>query len=275
MSLLEIFQYDFLLRSLVAALLIGCIAPAIGSFLVARRYSAAADTLAHIAFAGVAGGLLIGIAVVPAALASSVVAALCIERMRRSGKLTGDAGLMILLSAGLALASVLLSFAGGMPLQGVLFGSITTVTTADVWLIAFLGCFVCGILWCAWRRLFAAVLDESLARASGLHVERLGDLLMVMAAVTIALSLRTVGVLLVGALMVIPVVAALPWRQGFRATVVRSIIYAELSVLLGFGISVRYGVPSGGSIVLAALAMLVLSFMMVRVRNRTRAGRED
>src|SRR3989440_12282585 len=142
----EIFQYGFMVRALAAGLMIGTIAPTIGVFLVLRRLSLIADTLAHVALAGVALALLTGIPPVAGALGVALLGAVGVERLRVSGRLYGEAALAIFLSGGLALAVVLIGLGGGFTVGvfSYLFGSITVGQPRGLWVILLLGMGVLG-----------------------------------------------------------------------------------------------------------------------------------
>jgi zinc transport system permease protein len=267
MPMFEIFQYGFMIRALAAGAAVAVLAPTIGMFLVTRRYAFMADTLAHVALAGVVFGLLVNVPVIIMALIADIAVALAVEKLRRSGKVFGEAGLAMFLSGSLAVASVLLSAAHGLnvSLSSVLFGSITTVTREDVLLVYILGFVVLGIVTVFYKEFFALSLDEDLAEASGLRTSFFSTALVVLAAITVALAMRVIGVLLVGALMVIPVLAATQWRMSFKRTLFLAIAVALVSVLLGLILSFQFSTASGGTIVLCCIAMFAVSFFSARV----------
>lgn len=253
--LAQFFAHDFLIRALIAGMVVGIIAPAIGLFLVVRRLSLMADTLAHVALAGVALGLLAGVNPILTAMGTAVVASLGIEELRSRKLVFGESALAVFLSGGLATAVVLTGIAKGLNANflSYLFGSITTVSSADVWMIALLGLGVLTALTLLYHTLFLASLDEELARSGGVRVRLATTVLVVFVAVTVALAIRIVGVLLVGALMVIPVVTAMLFRQGFFRTLVIAEVFSVASVLCGLFVSYLADLPSGGAIVLTAL----------------------
>lgn len=259
--MLHILSYDFMIRAFIAGTITAVIAPLIGIFLVTRRYSYMADTLAHVSLAGIAVGYLLGFQPILASLVASVVAALSIESLRASKKLFGETALSLFLSGGLALAAVLLSVrhSANLNLESLLFGSITTVSANDIWMIAGLSFFVLLIIVLLFKELFAVSFDEELAAASGIPVRLINNLLVILAAMTVSLALRTVGVLLVGALMVIPVVAALQWQRGFGQTMMLSVFFALFSVIAGITISFYVGIASGGTIVLLTIGIFLVS----------------
>lgn len=250
-----------MVRAFEAGIAIGIIAPLIGMFLVVRRYSLLADTLAHTSLAGVAIGLLFRINPVLSAIVLSVIASLGIEQLRASRRVFSESVLALFLSGSLAVAVVILSLAKGFNagLFGYLFGSISTVSQTDVWVIVALAVMVFLNVVLLYKELFFVSFDEELAQASGLPVRRLNFTIVLLAAITVALSIRIVGVLLIGALMVIPVISAIQYGRGFRATLILSVIFSLLSVLVGLFASYYFNLASGGAIVLVALIIFLLS----------------
>ena len=216
----DLLSFPFMQRALLAALLTGLIAPAIGIYVVQRRLSLLGDGLGHVAIAGVGLALLTGSAPIPVAVAVCVVGAVVVELLRQLGKATGDVGLAILFYGGLA-AGVLMSGiagAGAGALSQYLFGSLTTVTAADLRLVAVLAVVVLVPAVGLAPQLFAVSTDEQHARTLGLPVRFYNVLIVVLAAITVSLAMRTVGLLLVSALMVVPVAAAQNLVRGFYAT---------------------------------------------------------
>lgn len=264
--MLEIFQYDFMVRAFEAGLAIGVVAPLIGMFLVVRRYSLMADTLAHVSLAGVAVGLLLAINPIFSAIALSLVAAFGIESLRNSRRLFGESILALFLSGSLAIAVIILSFAKGFNanLFSYLFGSISTVSLIDLWVtvgLAFAVFFATVLLY---KEMFFVSFDEELAQANGLPVKLINIAMVMLAAVAIALSIRIVGVLLIGALMVIPVISAMQYGRGFRTTLILSVIFSLTSVIIGLFTSFYFDLASGGTIVLAALALFLVSLAITK-----------
>ncbi len=264
--MLEIFEYSFMIRAFIAGSIIGILAPLIGAFLVARRYSLIADSLSHVSLAGVALGLTLGIYPVYTAIATSIVAAFFIEKLRSSKRLSGESALAIFLSGGLAVAITLIGLARGfnVDLFSYLFGSITTVREVDVIVISILGIVVGGTIIALYKELFFLSFDEEVAIVSGIPAKALNGVLMVMTAVVVALSMRIVGALLVGALMVIPVVSAMQIARSFRQTIFYAIGIGFVSVIAGLFAAYYVNIPAGGAIVLTCLAVLGFAMMYKR-----------
>ena len=262
--MLEIFQYSFMLRAFAAGTIIGIIAPLIGSFLVARRYSLIADSLSHVALAGVAIGLLTGIYPIYSAIAVAIIVALLIEHLRSSKRISGEMALAIFLSGGLAIAITLISLSSGfnVDLFSYLFGSITTVTTTDIWTISILGIATLLIIILLYKELFFISFDEESARVSGLPTKTINNILIILAAITVGLSMRIVGILLIGALMVIPVVTAIQLARSFKQSLGLASLLGLLSVIIGLFAAYYLNLPAGGAIVILALIFLLLAIMV-------------
>lgn len=264
----DFLHYDFIVRSLLAGLLIGVTAPAIGMLVVLKRQSFLADALSHVSLLGLALASILKVPLTLGALLVSVSAAVGMEELRRTGRLFRDSSLVIFFSGSLALAIIIMSLSGGLSgsILSYLFGSIATVTVFDVWMTAGVTLLSLLFLFFFGRSLFLLVLNEDLAKVSGVHIRRLNTGFATMAAMVVAVSMQTVGALLVGSLMTVPVFAALQWRFGFRRTLALSILFSLLSVLIGFFLSYSFRFPSGGAIVLVAIAWFVISYLLNRKR---------
>ncbi|MCL5003691.1 MAG: metal ABC transporter permease [Patescibacteria group bacterium] len=260
----ELFQYGFIQRAFLAGIITAVIAPIIGIFLVVRRYSLMADTLAHISLVGVAAGLLTNTNPVIASLIVSIGSSFLIERLRESKKVFGESVLALFLSGGLALAVVLVSLSHGfsVDLISYLFGSISTVSVFDLYVIALLALIICFTTIFLFRQFFIVSFNEELASAGGLKVHFLNNILIVLAAATVVLSLRIVGALLIGALMIIPVISAIQFKKGFLKTLFISIFISLLSVILGLLSSYYLNLPSGATIVVVSLIIFGFSLIL-------------
>jgi len=266
MSIFSLFQFDFIVRAFEAGLLLGILAPLVGMFLVVRHYSLLADALAHVSLLGVALALFFKIPIFIGALFTSVMAAISIERLRRDRRVLGESVIALFLSSSLALSIVIINLKDGVNVNLIsyLFGSLTTVAERDVFILAGLVTVTLSFLLFYYRELFLLSLDEELAKVSGIRVERLSTLFMVLAACTVTASLQMVGVLLIGALMVVPVLTAMQFRLGFRTTLLLSVVFSLLSVVSGFFLAYFFDVASGGAIVIVA----VIFFLLVNVLDR-------
>jgi len=257
--MIEMLSYPFMQRAFVAGLMIAVLASLSGSFIVLRRYSLLSETLAHVSLVGVSIGLLVGLSPLWMAVATSLAAAWLIEYLRSSRGLYSDSILAIFLSGSLALAIVIISLSGSFnaSLFSYLFGSILSVSNDDLITMGIFGSFSMVLLILFFKELYFIAFDEEVARTSGLRVTLLNFMLVSIIAVIIALSIRIVGTLLIGALMVIPPVAAIRFGMGFFKTTLLSMAIALISVVIGLSISFFFSLPSGAAIVLCLLGIFI------------------
>jgi len=241
--------------------MVGVLAPAVGFFLVQRRQSLVGDGIGHVAFAGVAAGYLLDVSPVLTALVASVLGAIAIELLRTKGGAAGDQALALVFYTGIALGVVLVSSAGAfnVNLFQYLFGSILTVTRHDLAVVAALGSVALATMGLAYRALAGVTLDEEGSRVQGLPVDRLNVLVAVLAAATVAVSMRIVGVLLVSALMVLPVIAAGRVARSMLQTLGIAVAAGLGSVLGGLTLSYYADLPPGGTIVLVAAGLFLVA----------------
>lgn len=257
------FDRDYMQLALIAGLVVGACAPLVGGFLVQRRMSLLGDGIGHVAFAGVAAGLLMGVWPVWTALVAAVIAALGIEWLRARGRTSGDLALAVFFYGGIAAGAVLASRATaiGRPanILPFLFGSILTVTTGDTVAVAVIGVVIVATIAVAGRALLAVVIDEETARVAGLPVDALNAALAVLTAVTVVAAMRVVGLLLVAALLVLPVATARLLARSFRSTMLVAVAVGVLAVLVGLGFARVWGLAPGGTIVLVTIVAFAVT----------------
>ncbi len=263
-QLLEVFHYSFMIRAFLAGGVVAIIAPIMGTFLVAKRYSLMADSLAHVSLAGVAIGLLLGIYPVYTAIAVAIITAVVIEKLRTQRNVSGEVALAMFLSGGLAIAIVLIGLGQGfsVDLFSYLFGSITTVREVDVTVIFGLGIAIVLIVAVLYHALVYLSFDEEAALVSGIPTKALNMLIMVLTALTVSISMRIVGVLLIGALMVIPVVTAMQLRQSFGRTMICAIAFSILAVVIGLFLAYFLNLAAGGTIVVVSLLLFAITIIL-------------
>lgn len=253
---------EFMQRALLAAVITGLTAPAIGTYLVQRRLSLLGDGLGHLAVAGVGLAFLTQTAPLPLAVVVCVAGAVAIELLRELGRASGDVGLAILfyggLSGGLLLASV--AGQGTGALSAFLFGSLLTINATELWIIAGLGVVVLVVSIGLLPQLFAVTADDPFARTIGLPVRLYNVLVVALAAVTVTVSMRTVGLLLVSALMVVPVATANQVVVGFRRGLLTAMGLGVLAAVAGTIGSFEFDTAPGALIVVIAIGLFVLSW---------------
>lgn len=275
MTFLDLFSYGFMQRALIAAVFTGLAAPAVGTYLVQRRLALMGDGIGHVAVTGVALGLLTGTSPTWTAVIVSVLGAILIEVVRERGHTNGDVALALLFYGGLA-GGVLLTGLGGESasrLQEYLFGSITTISIGDVLVTMVLAAAVIAFGVGLAPQLFAVAHDQEFARVAGLNVRLYNVLVAVLAAVSVSVAMRTVGLLLVSALMVVPVATSQQVTRSFRTTLFASMVLGMLASLGGLVLSAYLSlhalVAPGPTIVLLSLAGFAVTWPLgVLVRRR-------
>jgi zinc transport system permease protein len=271
---MSILDYDFMQRALIAAALVGLLAPLIGVFLVQRRLALLGDGMGHVALTGVGLAFLLGTAPIPTAMVTAALGAFLIEFIRYRSRTAGDVALALLFYGGIAGGVLFASLAPGKAsssLNAYLFGSLSTVASGDI--VALLSlCLVVVILMAIFgREMFAMSLDADLAAVQGIRVRMMSTLLAVLAAVVVVVGMRVVGLLLVSAIMIVPVAAAQQVTRSFRATAAVAVLLGLIASVSGLVTSFVVEVPPGPTIVLEALALFaILALVAVPLRRRRR-----
>ena len=268
-------------RALLAALLVGLAAPVIGTYLVQRRLSLLGDGIGHVALTGVALGWLVSNAMnlaphdalaVPGAVVTAIIGAVVIELVRERGRTSGDVALALLFYGGIAGGVLLISLAGGTNanLMAYLFGSISTVSSTDLWLTVVLTGLILTVGVGLRTALFAVCHDEEFARAAGLPVRALNITIAVIAALTVTVSMRVVGLLLVSALMIVPVAVAQLVSGSFRRTMGLAMGIGVTVCVTGLSITYWNDVSPGATIVVLAIGVYTVVALLRPLLQRTR-----
>lgn len=261
----DFIQYDFLRYTFYTGLLIGIIAPLLGTFLVVRRLSLLADSLSHVTLAGIAFGLwldkLLTISLSPlyGGIAFSVLGSVFIEKLRRMYPAYQEIGIPIILSSGVGLSVIFISLANGFnnDLFNYLFGSVSAVSKNDFYTILGITVIVLIIIFIFYKELLTLSFDEEHAIVSGIHAKRIHLLFIILTALVIAASIRIVGVLLVSALMTLPVAAAMRIAKSYKQLILYSLLFGEVAVVSGLISGYYLSIPPGGTIVMTAVIILL------------------
>lgn len=280
--MLDLLLSPMFIRSFAAALLVGAAAPVVGTYLVHRRLAMLGDGIGHVALTGVALGWVVGslahlnpidTLAVPGALVASIAAAVVMELVRRSGRTSADVVLAILFYGGIAAGVVMIGLAGGSSTQlnSYLFGSLATVSWGDLALIAAMAVFIFALGIGLRPALFSVTNDEDFAIATGLPVDKLSMLIAVLAAVTVAVSMRVVGALLVSALMIIPIAATQTFSKSFSATMGWGMALGAAVSVAGLAVTYLVDVSPGGMIVVLAVLVYATLFIAKTLFDRRKA----
>ena len=269
----RVFESPGTIRILATGVLVGIVGPLVGTFLVHRQMALIGETLAHTAFAGVAVGIVVagmtGMTgtqdqLVFVAFVVSTLAALGLQRLTEYTDSYGDVPIAIVLTGSFAIGTLLISmFRGrvaiGIEIEDFLFGDIAIVTVEGTRMVAVLTVLVVGLVVYNYKQFFFITFDEQAARVARLNVRGYNSLLIVMTAVVVVGAMQILGVILVAGLLVIPAAAASQLGRNFRETVYLSVLFGQLSVLLGLFIALVGSLPAGGSIIVVAIAFYLLA----------------
>ena len=248
-------------------IIIAMIAPAVGYFLVLRRQSIIGDTLSHVALAGAAFGMITSTYPIYTAILFTIIAAFGIEGLRRKYENYAELSLSIVLSAGVGLASILLSLGNTQGILSYLFGSLSLVNMDEIITVIGLGIVILLTIFILYKKLFYMTFDEESAYLAGVPVRAVNLFFSVLVAVTVAISMRIVGALLISSLMVLPVAASLIIANSFRSGLIYSILFGVISVVIGLIASYYLDLASGGAIVLTALVLLITTIVIHSKNN--------
>jgi zinc transport system permease protein len=264
----DLLEFDFMRRALLAGALVGMAAPAVGIFIVQRRLSLMGDGIGHVAFAGVAAGLLVGVSPILSALAFAVAGAIAIELLRSNQRTQSDIALALVFYGGIAGGVLLLGLGdvSTINLNSYLFGSVLTVSTTDLWLVSVVAACVVIVSFVLRKHLFAIAYDEEAARVSGLPVTLLNILVALLAALAIAATAKVVGILLVASMLVLPVAAAQQLTRSFRATIYSSIGLGAAAAIGGLVIAFYADLFPAATIVLLSILAFVAASLMSRTK---------
>ncbi|MFE8703182.1 metal ABC transporter permease [Cytobacillus sp. FJAT-54145] len=270
-----ILQYEFLQNAFLTGIIIGIIAPLLGVFIVVRRLSLIADALSHVTLAGIAASLFLekkfmltsGLNPMYMGMAFSVMGSLFIEKLRGVYKHYQELAIPIILSGGIGLGVIFISLADGFntDLFSYLFGSVSAVSRTDLYIIIFISIIVIALIIVLYKELFLLSFDEEHAKASGIAAKSIHFVFIIMVALVIAASMRVVGILLVSSLMTLPVAASIRIAKGFKQTIFLSVLFGETSVLGGLTISYYLDLAPGGTIVMIAVLILILTILIKKM----------
>ncbi len=266
MILSELLSYGFFQRALIAGILVAILCSSLGMFLVLRRLSLIGDGLAHLTFGSVAIGMFLRVYPPYMAIPLSLLGSLAIMRIMEKARIYGDSAIGIISSAGIAIGIIITSISGGfnVDLFSYLFGNILTIRKDEIIITLFLTISVLLLIYIFYDELIATSFDEDLAKISGINTKKINNLLILITAFTVVISMRVVGILLVSSFLILPNVSALQIAKNFRSAIFISSSIAILAVVLGIIISFVFNLPASGSIVLVNLVFFILSLTLRR-----------
>lgn len=272
---MEMLQFDFIQRALIAGLAISCMTPILGLLLILRRQSMMADTLSHISLAGVALGLLLRWELNFVTLVVVVIASLLMEYLRTVYRDFSDVSVGIMMAGGMSVALVLMNLsrnAVNVKIEQFLFGSILLISSAEVNLLIGLAITVIGCYLIFRKPLYVMSFDEATAHTAGLPVKLMSIILSVVTGVAISVMMPIVGALLVSALIVIPSATAIKVARSFTSTILIGVVINVIGIISGLTASYYWNTPPGASItlifVLVFICLTAMQYIISKVIKR-------
>jgi zinc transport system permease protein len=254
------FELDFMRNAFMAGIVVSILCPIIGLFIVLRRNSMIGDTLSHSAFAGVAIGLVIGINPILTAFLFTSFCAIVIEFLRSYFKKYAELVMSIVLTFSLGIAIILISTGkASAKVNSFLFGSILTVSTEDLILISSAGLITLIVLALIFNKLIYVTFDEDGAKTSRINVKLINYIFTLLVGATISLSIRIMGILVISSIIVVPVATAMQLKLNFKKTLIFSVLFALIDILLGLVLSYFINSAPGGTIAITTVFVLIIT----------------
>ena len=273
--MIEILQYEFMQRALISGIAISISCSLIGLFLILKRFSLFGDAMSHVAFGGIALGLFLKSNPIWVSLIVSIIGALAIIKLNSSKRIYSDSSISVLLSLGLAMGLVLISLSGGFSIDitSYLFGSILLVNTEETLSTILLSVIVITFVIFYYKKLIYLVFNEEQALVNGINTVVLNILFITLATIAIVMSIRLIGVLMVSSLLIIPNVSSLLLGYGFKKTILFSICFSLISVILGIILAFEWNITPSGMIVITSAGIFfgvnVLKFFSSKIKIKT------
>ncbi|WP_458745104.1 metal ABC transporter permease [Candidatus Nitrosocosmicus sp. T] len=273
--MIEILQYEFMQRALIAGIAISISCSLIGLFLILKRFSLFGDAMSHVAFGGIALGLFLKSNPIWVSLIVSIIGALAIIKLNSSKRIYSDSSISVLLSLGLAMGLVLISLSGGFSIDitSYLFGSILLVNIEETLSTILLSVIVIAFVILFYKKLVYLVFNEEQALVNGINTVVLNILFITLATIAIVMSIRLIGVLMVSSLLIIPNVSSLLLGYGFKKTILLSICFSLTSVILGIILAYEWNITPSGMIVITAAGIFfgvnVLKLFSSKIKSKS------
>lgn len=269
-DILVMFSYSFIQRALIVGLLISLCAALLGVILVQKRYSLIGHGLGDVGFASTSLAVALGLPILPVSIPIVVAAACAIMFYSQKVKSSGDIAIGMVSTGALATGVVITAVSGGfnVDVSDYMFGSILAMSDLDVVLSLILSAVIIILFVCCYNRLFLVTCDETFARASGIRVGFYQFIIALLTALTVVLGMRMMGSLLISSLIIFPAVTAGKLVKSFKAVVGVSVVLSMACFFLGILLSFKINLPTGASIVIVNIAVLLIVLGIRRILDR-------
>lgn len=261
MNITDMFKYDFMITALLVGSVVGICGAIVGQFLVLKKFAMIGDGLAHVSFAAVGIAILMETDPLLTALPVVLVASVFILRIK---KVEGDAAIGLISAFSVALGIMFASLSRGfnVDLMSYLFGSILSISKADVTVALSLSLLILLVVWFMYEKLFSATFDQDFTTAVGVKTQYTDLALALVASLTVVVGIRVVGTMLISSMIIFPASSAVQWRLGFKATLALAVLISVVAVFAGLVLSFVYTLPSGAAIVMVHAIIFLISLII-------------
>lgn len=268
---LNIFSYAFIQRALIVGVLISLCSALLGVNLVLKRYSMIGDGLSHVGFGALAIAAAAGLTPLPVAVIIVIIAAILLIKMSNNGKIKGDSAIAVISASALAIGVITVSVTGtNTDLSNYMFGSILAISNFDAILTVILSIIILVLYLLFYNRIFAITFDEDFAKATGVKVSLFNTVLAVLTAITVVIGMRLMGALLVSSLIIFPPLCAIKLCKTFKGVTILSAILSVFSFIIGLFLSYFLSFPTGATIVITNLFILIASLIIKAINNKAK-----
>lgn len=261
-------EYGFMKNAILASILISILCPSVGTFLVLKRYSMMGDTLSHASFAGVAIGITFGFNPILCSFIFTSICALLIEMLRKHFENYAELILIIILTLSVGIAITLISSGKTHAnVNAFLFGSILTVSKTDLYTILTISVISISLLFLLYDKLLYITFDEESAKIAGIHANLINYIFALLVGATISVSISIIGILVISSMIAIPTATALQLEKGFKPTLIYSIIFGFIDMIVGLLASYYINCAPGGTIALTSILILLIVILVKKIKR--------
>ncbi len=269
-TIINLFTYDFFMHAFLASLFSAISCGIIGTYIVSRRIVFISGGITHASFGGIGIGYFLGLNPILGAAVFAVLSGLGIQLFTQKAKLREDSSIAIWWSLGMAIGIIFIYITPGYTpnLMSYLFGSILTVSTTELWLMAGLSLLLIAFFSLMYRTILYVAFDEEFAHTTGLPVALINYLLISLIAITIVLNIRVVGIILILSLLTLPQAMANIFTKDFKQMMLLSVVIAFVGSFIGLLVAYFADIPSGASIIFTLIILFGLIKWMVYLRHK-------
>lgn len=265
---INIFSYSFMLRALIVGVLISLCSALLGTSLVLKRYSMIGDGLSHVGFGALALSSALHLAPLSVAIPVVVIAAVFLLRLTSCSRLKGDSAIAVVSTSALAIGVIIVSVSGtNTDLSNYMFGSILSLTEADTVTSVIVTLIVAVLFIFFYHRIFAVTFDEDFSVATGVKASLINTVLAILTSVTVVIGMRMMGTLLVSSLIIFPPLSAIRICKTFKGVTITCAIISVTAFLLGLMLSYEFSLPTGATIVVTNLSVMLISFLIKKIQD--------